>query len=426
MVADDVKILGTKQESYSGDSVLANPIIRAGENKAFSKVSAVWLESNCMTFDKGKEVLAEQQASIEDIRGGLNQWAAVATDDGVRFKCKANGRLYKPTEHAYNLMCGVGRGMSTWAVNALTRPIAHPTKKDVDGEPVPLEGGTRTMADHEVLVNYLNVHLFNRDRVDQEKPRLFRTWKDGTLRAVLSEIYTTVNNGWVLDLFSKLLPGGMLSHWRGDADEIYGNILIPDTIRAEKDSDFGGMVSIGNSEIGTRRISSTPSVFRAICMNGCIWNQEVGKEYNQVHRGKTLDFEKIASEIKCLLEAQIPLLPQGIQRVLGLRAYGVGDVPMQKIIGQIALDASMSKKQVAALFDGFGEERKIIGDEARTAYGLVNSITRAGQRFDNETWVRFDTLAGGIVSLDRNGWEKFRNRAANITDKALERVGIAV
>ena len=95
-------------------------------------------------------------------------------------------------------------------------------------------------------------------------------------------------------------------------------MLIPDTIREESDSDYGGMLSIGNSEIGERRISSMPSIFRAICMNGCIWDQTAGKGINQVHRGK-IDLDQLFLVIKENLEVQIPLLPQGIERLLGTR-----------------------------------------------------------------------------------------------------------
>jgi hypothetical protein len=157
-------------------------------------------------------------------------------------------------------------------MRGLLAPIPHATKKDEDGEPVTVEGGERGVADFEVLRDYIKVHVFDGERVDQgvdqDKQRLIRTWSDGTLRAFLSQKYTIVNNAWFLDVLSKAIPGGVVSHWKGDADSIFGNVLIPDTIRAEADSDFGGMLSVGNSEIGTRRISSLPSVFRAICMNG--------------------------------------------------------------------------------------------------------------------------------------------------------------
>jgi hypothetical protein len=277
------------------------------------------------------------------------------------------------------------------------------------------------VADFECLRDYIKLHLFNPKRIDQEKPRLFRTWSDGTLRALLSEQYTIVNNVWFLGVLEKAIPGGVVSHWNGDADSIYGNILIPDTIRSEPDSDFGGMLSVGNSEIGTRRISSLPSVFRAICMNGCIWDQESGKGINKVHRGK-VDFIALEKLIIENLQEQIPLLPQGIERMLGLRAFGCGDTPTPNLLAQTAIDYSLSKKQVSAVYEGWNEEVRILGrNDARTAYGLTNGITRAGQTLANDQWVRFDTIGGDFANLDRDGWDRFRSRADNLSTKQVEK-----
>jgi len=213
----------------------------------------------------------------------------------------------------------------------------------------------------------------------------------------------------------------VVSHWRGDADSIFGNILIPDTIRSEPDSDFGGMLSVGNSEIGTRRISSLPSVFRAICMNGCIWDQEMGTGINKVHRGKInfLELEKLIIEN---LETQIPLLPQGIERLLGLRAYGCGDTPMTNLLAQTAMDYSLTPTQVSAVYDGWHEEIELLGHkDSKTAYGLTNSITRAGRKLHNDQWVRFDTIGGEFANLKRDDWDRFRNRADNLSDKQVEK-----
>jgi hypothetical protein len=220
----------------------------------------------------------------------------------------------------------------------------------------------------------------------------------------------------------------MVSHWKGDADSMFGNILIPDTIRKETDSDFGGMLSVGNSEIGTRRISSLPSVFRAICMNGCIWDQKSGKGINKVHKG-AVDFMELEKLIIENLEEQIPLLPVGIERMLGLRAYGCGDTGTQSLLAQTAIDHNLSKKQIKAVYQGWGAEAAILGQrEAKTAYGLMNAITRAGQTFDsNEQWVRFDTIGGEFVNMDRTSWDKFRSRADGLTTKQIDkRLGVAV
>ena len=408
--------------SYAGDGILASQ----EQTNTFKHVSKTWQEQ-CLTFDAAKAVLAEDQQKIEDFHSPLSEWEVIAKSDGISFHNRLNDRQYKPTEHALNLMCAVGKGMSTWAVKSLCETIPHATKKNKDGTPVAIKGGERTLADYNVLRDYINVHLFNADRVDQSKPRLWRTWQDGTLRALLSEQYCIVNNMWFMDILHKAVPGGLVSHWRGDADAIWGNVLIPDTIRQESDSDFGGMLSIGNSEIGTRRISSQPSVFRAICMNGCIHGQELGKALNKVHRGD-VDFDTLKAAIIDNLESQIPLLPQGIQRVLGLRAYGCGDTNPANLVVQTAIDNKLNKHHVRALFDGWNEERKVLGDkDSRTAYALMNAVTRGGQEFDNDTWVRFDGIAGQMSMLDVNGWDKFRNRAGNLSKDQLEKwIGVAV
>lgn len=412
----ELKVLGTEQNR--GDhAVIAS---QGAASKEFGHVSQYWLPQ-CKTFDEGRKMLAEQQSQIEDFRTPLSAWEPVVTaSETFAFRNRETGRDYVPTDHALTLMCQTGRGMSDWALRALREPIRHATKMDEDGENK-LVLFKRGRADAEVMREYVKLHLFNPDRVDQEKTRLFRTWKDGTLRAFLSEQYAIVNNGWYLDLLSKLIPGGMLSHWRGDADSIYGNILIPDTIRAESDSDYGGMLSVGNSEIGLRRISSCPSVFRAICMNGCIWEQELGVEVDIRHRGK-IDFESLAAKIKENLEAQIPLLPTGIQRVLGLRAYGVGDTPLPNMFAQLSIENSLGKKEVAGVWTAYTKEVADLGaTEGRTAFGLMGAITRFGQTLPAEGWVKYDKIGGDFANMARDDWDKFRNRATNLTPKQVEK-----
>ncbi len=406
--------------SYRGDMIRNN--LEMGDKQGFKAVAKYWLENGCMSFADAKTQLVASQKQIEDFTSPLSEWDVVAHDNRISFVHLMDKREYTPTDHALNLMCQAGRGMSSSTVRSLRDPIPHATKKDDDGEPEIVDGGKRTTADFECLRDYIRLHLFNPDRVDQKKPRLFRTWNDGTLRALLSKQYTIVNNVWFLGVLEKAIPGGVVSHWRGDADTMYGNVLIPDTIRAEPDSDFGGMLSVGNSEIGTRRISSMPSVFRAICMNGCIWDQETGQGINKVHRGKVnfLELEQLIFEN---LETQIPLLPQGIQRVLGLRAFGCGETPMPNLLAQTAIDHSLSKRQMSAVFDGWNEETRLLGiKDGNTAYGLTNGITRAGQTSENnDQWVRFDTIGGQFANMDRNEWDKFRSRADGLTTPQVEK-----
>lgn len=414
-MSDELKILGTKRDSYSGDFVFATQ--ETAKDKAFSHVSKPWFQK-CMTFEQGLEKLAQEQAVIEDIRGPLSDWETVVENDRFGMKHKPTNRVFNPTPHCLKHFAMTGR-MSEWALTALTEDVRHQSSVDKDGNKKVVF--KRDGRDAELLQHMVNVHLFQADRMDQSKTRLFRTWSNNnTMRAFLSDQYAIVNNAWYLDLLSRLIPGGMLSHWRGDADSIYGNILIPDTIRSENDSDYGGMLSIGNSEIGTREIGSCPSVFRSICMNGCIHNQEVGVEIRKRHRGE-IKLDELADLIRVNLQKQIPLLNEGIDRTLAIRKYVVGEVPLLNIFAQIAKDYSISKAQIHGVIKAYGEEAQLLGKEAHSAFGVMGAVTRYGQQLDNEGWLRFDGIGGDIVGMDPADWEGFKVRANNLREKDMVR-----
>jgi hypothetical protein len=393
----------------SGNAVLNSQPLAT--SKGFGNVSKIWYDK-CIPFDKGMEKIANDQQKIRDYSDSpLGEWEpAIDSKDRFILRHKINREEYIPTDHTLQHIATCA-GVSTTFLKQMREPKLHPIKKTMEY--------SRDRRDAEVVVQVLKNTLFAPDRVDQEKPRLFRTWTDGTMRAMLSSKYAIVNNSWVLESLQKLIPGGMLSHWRGDADSIYGNILIPDTIREEKDSDYGGMLSIGNSEIGTRRISSQPSVFRAICMNGCIWDQESGIAIRQKHMGN-IDLEDLFGKIKHNLEKQIPLLDIGIQRMLGIKAYGVGDTPILNLFAQTAQDYSISSKQIQGVMRSFVDEQNVIGKEVFSAFGLQAAITRFGQTQDDDEWVRLDEVAGSIVNLTTSQWDAMLNRARHISVKAIE------
>lgn len=382
------------------------------KTETIKHVAKVW-QDQCLTFDAGLEKTALDQKKIQDVNGPLKEWEPVVTDnDKLGLKYLPNGNVFVPTEKAVKDMATLGF-TSEFFLKDLMEDKKKPGEK---GE----TRFSRDRRDAEALVHVLKITLFAPDRVDQDKPRLFRTWTDGTLRAVLSEQYAIVNNVWFLEVLKKLIPGGLLSHWRGDADTIFGNVLIPDTIREESDSHYGGMLSVGNSEIGLRRILSMPSVFRAICMNGCIWEQEKGVAVNQVHRGE-IDHAALEANIAKNLQAQIPLLSDGINQVLGIRQYKMGDVGTLNVIAQFFKDYSLPKSHSAKFLGMYSIEEGILGNEVRTAFGLQAALTRLGQEYDNETWVKYDQIAGHVAALTPDRWSGMLNRAKTLDSKDIEK-----
>lgn len=366
-------------------------------------VSAVWT-AQCLTYDQAMEKLAIDQEQIVDIRSPLSEWEPAVVDGKFVFRHKPSGGTFSPTSKAVKDMAVIG-GTSEWFINdQMSDKVKAGSEKLLY---------KRDQRDAELLVTLMRNSLFAADRTDQNKVRLFRTWKNGTLRALLSEQYAIVNNQWYMEVIHKLIPGALFSHWRGDADTIFGNVLIPDSVREESDSHYGGMLSIGNSEIGLRRILSLPSVFRAICMNGCIWEQEKGKGISQVHRGE-LNFQQLERKIAANLQAQIPLLSEGIRRLLGTRALSMKDVPLAQVVAQFFVDFKLPKSQAAKFIGHYNTEVDILGSEARTAFGLQAALTRLGQELDNDTWVSYDEIAGRIVNLTPDRWDGFVNRARTL------------
>ena len=390
------------------------------KDERFRNISDIWT-SQCMTFEQGLEKLGEQQTAIRDLREPLSAFTPVVTvRDTFAMRYNKTGQEFVPTEHAMTQIAVVGE-TSDWMLRSLRTDKVGKTKK----EPVRF---SRDRTDAVLLRDIVKHTLFNEKRIDQTKPRLFRTWTDGTMRAVLSEQYAIVNNSWYVELLGRLIPGGLLSHWRGDADSIYGNVLIPDTIRQESDSAYGGMLSIGNSEIGIRRISSLPSVFRAICMNGCIWEQQKGMAYDKVHRGK-IDMEAIEFGVKQNLEKQIPLLPDCIRSMLSTRTKSFGNVAVDQVLAALAQDYKVGKKDMAGIRRAFNIEDGILGKDVRSLFGLTNAVTRHGQVVeDNQAWIGFDEMGGELVRMPDKKWDAFKVRAASFTDvKEIEElIGVAL
>jgi hypothetical protein len=398
-----------KKDNYAGDFVLNGQ--KTSEEKGFKNVSSKWLDK-CIDYDTAMDKIADDQRKIQDLRAPLNDFTPIVNDSNEAVLRYKDGRHFKPTDHALKNIAVAGR-TSDWMLRDLRNEKTAGSKDDILFK--------RDREDAELLVHCLEQTLWREDRFDQDKERLWRTWSDGSLRAMLSDKYAIVNNSWVMEVIREAVPAGMLSHWRGDADNMYGNVLIPDSIRQEDDSDYGGMLSIGNSEIGMRRISSTPSVFRAICMNGCIWDQEKGKSIRQVHRGE-IDLSLLKYEIIQNLNNQIPLMDQGIDLLLKLRSYGNEGVPMSKIVGQVCSDNRVTKKHSFGVLKAFAVEKSEVEELANTAFGVANAFTRFGQTLGDDGWVKFDEIGGKIANMTEAKWSSTVKSAKSMDDKQLEKL----
>jgi len=382
------------------------------DDKGFGNVSKAWYPKT-KSYDEGFDQLESERGHRQDylIAADSIEFEIRDVDDTVQCGVVIEDEFFVPTNHALTQMTSkLCEGKGTGFVRNL-RENVYSAKDEVKIQ--------RDREDAEVVEHILTNGL---RRIDGDTNYKVRTYDDGTMRAFVSEKYAEVDNRWFLNQVKDVIPGGRLSHWRGDADTIWGNVLIPDTIREEDDSDYGGMVSISNCEIGKRNVKSLPSLFRAICMNGCIWSQTKGQEIKVRHVGE-IDLDQLSLQLHDNIEAQIPLIPQGIERLLGIRAMGTDGIPMRNVIAAVAeTNREVDKRGATAILEAWVTEESKIAPVERSLFDVVNSVTRAGQYFDNQTWVKFDELGGRLINSTEKQWESLKRRAEDMEDTDFVRI----
>lgn len=246
--------------------------------------------------------------------------------------------------------------------------------------------------EHELLNKWISNRWEKIIADKDDDSETFLRFRDGKVRAFLSDRYLDLPHEYVIDLFQKMLPEGRISHFSPDdlysteGDLLRFNILIPDSMRAEPDSDYGAMLTVGNSEIGKRRFSSLPSIFRAICMNGCIWSQHAGEAFTKVHRGKAFDRDYFRWRLAKDIQEQLPLASEGIEQMLRLRACEFGnDASVSQAVLVVAskFATPLTRDQQAAILSTAGSSDSMpVGNDA---FCLVQAITETIQdrtRFD--------------------------------------------
>ena len=379
--------------------------------EGFRNVSKSWWDKT-ISYDEGMEMLEDDRGHRQDYLVNRSQMNFDVREVGGRFHfgIETDDQFYVPNDHALDQIVKVAcNGKGTAFVRSLRGSVYDRNQsKDVQ-------------RDFQDMSTILSIVRNGIRRQATDKKYKLRCYDNGSMRAFLSEKYAEVDNRWYLEQLKQIIPAGRLSHWRGDSDTVFGNVLIPDTIREEDDSDYGGMVSIGNCEIGKRAVSSLPSVFRAICMNGCIWDQTKGSEIKVRHIGD-IDLDQLSLKLRNNIEAQIPLLPQGIERMLGIRAKGTDGVPVKNLIAATAETHKLAKREASAVLRAWVTEESKIAPTDRSLFDIVNSVTRAGQELDNQSWVRFDTLGGDLVNYTDSQWNRLKTRAESYEDKDFTRI----
>jgi hypothetical protein len=263
------------------------------------------------------------------------------------------------------------------------------------------------------LVKFVNDELNRREREWSNKGKESREFRvrtrhddDGNTvaRAIVSERYGVIDNLEAMEMIIDALPSkdaikdALASHLHNDGDDMFGNLLLPDNIKSEPDSDYGVGIAFRNSEVRNSTFKVSPFLFRAICLNGMIWGrQDSSIKVNQRHMGN-IDKQELREEVR---RAIVVALSQGndLLTLLGHSKHVEVKNPEQ-VIAQLSRDNKMTIAQGKLWHKGYLESLQEASGHAhdRTAFGIVNGLTRSAQQYTGSTREQMETIASAILA----------------------------
>jgi hypothetical protein len=260
------------------------------------------------------------------------------------------------------------------------------------------------------LVKFLNKELDRRETTwnhSGKEPRDFRVRVrhddegNDVIRAIVSERYGVIDNADAMDMIVHSLPtlkDALASHIHNDGDDIYGNVLLPDFMKSEPDSEYGVGIAFRNSEIRNSTFKISPFLFRAICLNGMIWGRQNSEiTVNQRHMGK-IDLNELQEQVTIAVKVA---LTQGndLLTLMSLSKQVKVENPLATI-ALLARDQKMTIEQGKLWHKGYLDSLHEANGHVHenTAFGIVNGLTRASQDFKGNMREQMETQASFILA----------------------------
>ncbi len=247
------------------------------------------------------------------------------------------------------------------------------------------------------------------------------------VRAVVSGRYGVIDNHEAVEMIANALPSltdALASHITNDGDDIYGNVLLPDYMKSEPDSDYGVGIAFRNSEIKNSTFKVSPFLFRAICMNGMIWGKQESKDansrINQKHLGN-IDRKELQYEVT---HAVMTALSQGndLLTLLGYSKQVKVQNPLQ-VIAQLSINEGLTIEQGRIWHRGYLESLNETNGHLhdQSAFGIINGLTRSAQEYNGSMRENMETIASKILSpaIDAD-LQAISKRWGRITDNASQ------
>jgi|GEM_PF-1391749 len=213
-----------------------------------------------------------------------------------------------------------------------------------------------------------------------------------SLRAVLTERYSPLDNRALLEALRKSLPLHLQVQWVALDDESFHLRLFDPNLRRDVRSGdpLQAGLHIANSEVGKRSVTVDAVVYREVCSNGLVRLVKGKSVLQQRHIGVA------PAHFTVLLRQAMQQSLLAAQEFMAQMA-AAADQPLQ--------DVEKELKQLVThwkLSQGFVEQvqASLRQEDARyqeTAFGLVNAITHAAQTLDADRRFEMEVVAGKLL-----------------------------
>lgn len=281
----------------------------------------------------------------------------------------------------------------------------------------------------EQLQRFVNDELAKFKDTDKE---FFIRARGETVGYVASEVYSTLDLDEYFDLMDRAMkecgvdPSSVLSSHSVLRDgDCWGNLLFPDRFKSYPDSDWGIGMAHHNSMRGWSSAGGAPFAFRAICLNGCIWDRYdsalkvVRRHANDINRDEMVMMLKVS--IQCALTEGHSF----IELIQSLKGQTVRD-PKDLVVA-IAKQNKLGKKLTAAWAGAIGSDPGAYDE--RDAFTVYNALTFAAQGQSDEDRLAMERLAGKLAmpSIDAklddvlDYWRSLEAAAKRVTSKDREK-----
>jgi hypothetical protein len=223
---------------------------------------------------------------------------------------------------------------------------------------------------------------------------------DRICRAVVGQTYGVINNNDAVRAIADAIPSSahgdvLVAHMWDDGDDVKGSLLLPDYLQTAVSDGYGCGAYFMNSEVGNKMFRLHPYLFRGVCLNGIISGQFASEVKLDVKHNGHIDWIGIRIKVKramdvCFAHGQDLLTQLGYTE----------DIAVPNVTNTVALlarDHKLTRSQAMAWLEGYKIE---IGEQAeeKTAFAVVNGLTRGAQKFTGDARERMEMVAGAILS----------------------------